>query len=334
MFQTQQTKDLRWLYLENNESSESRMSSMRKSLINLMRLLLWSIRWSSQEYHWPTKLRTCAMTTTKKVKNFKKPRAQRKWAKWLCKICIICENMVIWVKIWISLLICVKYAQCVKIWSVVWKINFHGIFCEISSMCENMIIWVKIWLSLVICVKYAQCVKIWPFVWKFDFHWIFVWNMLNVWKYGHLSENLIFIGYLCEICSICENMAIWLKNWLSLDICVKCAQCVKIWSFDVLVLFLKTCVQFLMNIILNMANIQFPMKKKETCSKYARLTSEEKETCVTYILYRRKIETRVMGTCLPLLNYTQKNINRIFSTRSSLRQHENGCLNTCTHAHV
>jgi hypothetical protein len=42
MFQTQQTKDLRWLYLENDESSESRMLSMKKSLINLMRFLLSS----------------------------------------------------------------------------------------------------------------------------------------------------------------------------------------------------------------------------------------------------------------------------------------------------
>jgi hypothetical protein len=33
-------------------------------------------------------------------------------------------------------------------------------------------------------------------------------NTLNVRKYGHLSENLTFIGYLCEICSMCENMVI------------------------------------------------------------------------------------------------------------------------------
>jgi hypothetical protein len=44
MFQTQQTKDLRWLYLENDKSSESRMPSMRKSLINLMRFLFSSPR--------------------------------------------------------------------------------------------------------------------------------------------------------------------------------------------------------------------------------------------------------------------------------------------------
>jgi hypothetical protein len=31
-----------WLYLENDESSESRMSSMRKSLINLMKFFLSS----------------------------------------------------------------------------------------------------------------------------------------------------------------------------------------------------------------------------------------------------------------------------------------------------
>jgi hypothetical protein len=49
---------------------------------------------------------------------------------------------------------------------------------------------------------------------------------------------------------------------------VKYAQCVKIWPFDVLVLFLKcvqflkSCVQFLMDTILNLAIVQFLMKKK------------------------------------------------------------------------
>jgi hypothetical protein len=61
-----------------------------------------------------------------------------------------------------------------------------------------------------LCVKYAQCMKIWTIVWKFDFHWIFLWNMLNVWKYGHLCENLTFIWYLCEnraiskVCAVSE----------------------------------------------------------------------------------------------------------------------------------
>jgi hypothetical protein len=137
--------------------------------------------------------------------------------------------------------------------------------CKICSMCENMIIYVKIWLSIDICVKYAQCVKIWLFVWKFDFYWIFVWNMINVWKYGHLCENVTFIGYLCEICSMFQNIAICVKMWLLLHICVKYAQRVKIWPFDVLVMFLKcvqflkSCVQFLMDTIMNLAIVRFLM---------------------------------------------------------------------------
>jgi hypothetical protein len=51
-------------------------------------------------------------------------------------------------------------------------------------------------------------VKIWSFVWKFDFHWIFMWNMLNVWKYDHLCENLTFIWYLCENMAISEVCAV------------------------------------------------------------------------------------------------------------------------------
>jgi hypothetical protein len=51
--------------------------------------------------------------------------------------------------------------------------------------------------------------------------------MLNVSKYDHLCENLTFNGYLCEICSMFENMAICVTMRLLLDICVKYAQCVK-----------------------------------------------------------------------------------------------------------
>jgi hypothetical protein len=53
---------------------------------------------------------------------------------------------------------------------------------------------------------------------------------------------------------------------------VKYAQRVKIWSFDILVLFLKCvqflkfCVQFLMDTILNLSIVQFLMMKKgDTC---------------------------------------------------------------------
>jgi hypothetical protein len=61
----------------------------------------------------------------KKVKNFKKSRAQWKVTKWLCKICSIYENKTIWVKICFSLDICVKYVQFVKIWPIEWKMDFH-----------------------------------------------------------------------------------------------------------------------------------------------------------------------------------------------------------------
>jgi hypothetical protein len=59
-------------------------------------------------------------------------------------------------------------------------------------------------------------------------------EICSMWKYGYLSKNLTFIGYLSEICSICENMTIWVKIWISLVICVKYAKCAKIWSFDAL----------------------------------------------------------------------------------------------------
>jgi hypothetical protein len=51
-----------------------------------------------------------------------------------------------------------------------------------------MAICVKIRLSLVIC----QCLKIWSFVW-FYFHSIFLWNMLNVRKYGYFWSVCSFL---------------------------------------------------------------------------------------------------------------------------------------------
>jgi hypothetical protein len=57
---------------------------------------------------------------------------------------------------------------------------------------------------------------------------------------------------------------------------VKYSQCFKIWPFDVLVLFLKCvqflkyCVQFLMDTILNLTIVQFLMKiKRDVPSKHA-----------------------------------------------------------------
>jgi hypothetical protein len=43
---------------------------------------------------------------------------------------------------------------------------------------------------------------------------------------------------------------------------MKYAKYVKIWQFDVLVQFLKSCVQFFINTILNLSIVQFLMKKK------------------------------------------------------------------------
>jgi hypothetical protein len=39
-----------------------------------------------------------------------------------------------------------------------------------------------------------------------------MWNMLSGY---HLFENMIFIEYLCEICSICKNMVIWCLDSVS-----------------------------------------------------------------------------------------------------------------------
>jgi hypothetical protein len=94
----------------------------------------------------------------------------------------------------------------------------------------------SIWWNWIFVWNILKCVKIWPFVWKiyfywifvwkFYFYWIFVWNMLNVWKYDHLCENLTFIGYLCEICSMFENMAIYCENVTFIRYwCEICSMC-------------------------------------------------------------------------------------------------------------
>jgi hypothetical protein len=90
---------------------------------------------------------------------------------------------------------------------------------------------------------------------------------------------------------MCENMAICVNIWLSFDICVKYAQCVKIWLFDVLFLFpkcaqfLKPCVQFLMDTILNLA----------TCS----VSGEEKgrHALITCVSLLKKMEMHFYYTC-------------------------------------
>jgi hypothetical protein len=63
-----------------------------------------------------------------KVMNFKKPRPHWKVAKWLCKICSMCENL-----------------------------TFIGYLCEICSMCENMAIWCLASISEVCVVSEVLC---------------------------------------------------------------------------------------------------------------------------------------------------------------------------------
>jgi hypothetical protein len=93
---------------------------------------------------------------------------------------------------------------------------------------------------------------------------------------------------------------------------VKYAQCLKIWPFDVLVLFLKCvqflkyCVQFLMDTILNLAIVQFLMKKKGD------------------VRYKGASPISIKGRCMLrehvsfLPNSITKTVNRIFSTGYSL----------------
>jgi hypothetical protein len=50
------------------------------------------------------------------------------WIGHLCEVSSMPENMVIWVKIWLLLVICVKYPQTMKIWWFEWKFDFHWSF--------------------------------------------------------------------------------------------------------------------------------------------------------------------------------------------------------------
>jgi hypothetical protein len=118
---------------------------------------------------------------------------------------------------------------------------------------------------------------------------------------------------------------------------VKFAQCVKIWpfvckiglSFDICVkiwLFLKSCVQFLMDTILNLAIAQFLMKKNRDALLVL---------CVSHLNKQR----RELWRCIfPLLHMQKKNTYRLFSTRFSLHQHATrplahirGCM--CANGH-
>jgi hypothetical protein len=110
---------------------------------------------------------------------------------------------------------------------------------------------------------------------------------------------------------------------------VKYAQCVKIWPFDVLILFLKCvqflkpCVQFLMDTILNPAIVKFLMKKKGNVHYGACLLCQEKgdACCGGTSRISGKGRHTLWGHVSLLPNSTKKTVNKIFSTGFSLHQY-------------
>jgi hypothetical protein len=141
----------------------------------------------------------------------------------------------------------------------------------------------------------AICVKIW-------LHSIFVWNILNVWKYGHLWKNLTFIGYLCEICSIWDNMAIWCLGSIS-D--AMCAVSEALYSVS------DGC-----------------YTESSNCS----VSNEQKgrHTLTRRISHMRKRATHVMGACLPFTKHAQKRMSMNYCPRcASCTSTRHGHLHMC-----
>jgi hypothetical protein len=85
-------------------------------------------------------------------------------------------------------------------------------------------------------------------MWKCDLYWIFVWNMLNVWKYGHLCEKMTFIGYLCHCLKIWSLVWKFYFHWIFLW------NILNVWKYGCFwsaCSFLKSCVQFLVKCVLS-----------------------------------------------------------------------------------
>jgi hypothetical protein len=149
-------------------------------------------------------------------------------------------------------------------------------------------------------------VKIWSVVWKCDLYWIFVWNMLNVWKYVHLCENLIFTGYLCQCLKIWSFMWKFYLHWIFLWNMLNLWKYGYFWS---VCSFLKYCVQFL-------------VKQK----------GEAPTECTSLILVKGDVPTEHASCILvkgdarcggvsPLYLICKKNTYRLLSTGFSLHQH-------------
>jgi hypothetical protein len=158
-------------------------------------------------------------------------------------------------------------------------------------------------------------------VWKFDFHSIFLWNVLNVWKYGNLCENLTFIRYLCEICSMCENMAICVKNefyWIFVW------NMLNVWKYDHLMTwfcfwsvcsFWSVVLSFWWTLHWMWQLFSFWWRKRETHSYDACLSSQEKRD--TLVLRASPISVKgrhmIWGHISLLLNCIKKIVNKKFS---------------------
>jgi hypothetical protein len=185
-----------------------------------------------------------------------------------------------------------------------------GHLFKLCSLCENMSIWMKI-----------------------NFHWSFVWNMLNVWKYGHLIENLTFIGYLCKICSMCENMVIWVKIWLSLVICVKYAQCVKMWPIDALCSISEALYSVSDGHYWKWIVFYLWWKKKGDAlyGGVSHIWSKWAHTLSRHISHIKYMWDTLWGYISLLLPWTKMIINRIFSSRSSLHLLHHAHGHTCAH---
>jgi hypothetical protein len=82
---------------------------------------------------------------------------------------------------------------------------------------------------------------------------------------------------------------------------VKYAQFVKIWLFLKCVQFLKYCVRFIMDTVLNQTIVQFLMKiKGDTSTKrVSPISIKGRRALWGHVSYLNKRDTLVMGACLP-----------------------------------
>jgi hypothetical protein len=88
---------------------------------------------------------------------------------------------------------------------------------------------------------------------------------------------------------------------------VKYAQCVKIWPSDVLVLFLKCvlflkyCVQFLIDTVQNLSIVRLLMKKMGDALflRTSLIGGKGRRATAMRVSHRSQKETRYIGACLP-----------------------------------